>query len=31
VEKEAGNAAFSAKRYEEAIKHFTKCIQLDPG
>eukprot|EP00891_Asterochloris_glomerata_P002308 jgi/Astpho2/2308/Aster-x1064 len=25
-----GNAAFKAKLYGEAIKHFTECIKLDP-
>lgn len=30
-EKERGNAAFAAKKYEEAVRHFTRCITLDPG
>lgn len=30
-EKERGNAAFAAKKYEDAVKHFTACITLDPG
>ena len=25
-----GNAAFKAKLYGEAIKHFTECVKLDP-
>ncbi|GMH34298.1 hypothetical protein BSKO_02132 [Bryopsis sp. KO-2023] len=29
-EKEAGNTAYAKRNYEEAIKHFTKCIELDP-
>lgn len=29
-EKEKGNKAFSDKKYDEAIKAFTKCIELDP-
>lgn len=28
--KAKGNAAFSAGRFQEAIQHFTSCIQLDP-
>ncbi len=28
--KEQGNKAFSAKKYEEAIKHFTTAIEADP-
>ncbi|GAX82631.1 hypothetical protein CEUSTIGMA_g10057.t1 [Chlamydomonas eustigma] len=29
-EKERGNRLFSEKKHEEAIKSFTKCIDLDP-
>lgn len=29
-EKELGNKAFAAKDYNTAIKHFDKCIELDP-
>ncbi|KAJ7569117.1 hypothetical protein O6H91_01G061400 [Diphasiastrum complanatum] len=29
--KALGNAAFSAKNYEEAIKHFSHAITLNPG
>lgn len=29
-EKELGNAAFGAKDYETALKHFSRCIELDP-
>ena len=29
-EKAKGNRAFSEKRYEDAVKHFTVCIKLDP-
>ena len=28
--KAKGNAAFSAGRFQEAIEHFTSCIQMDP-
>ncbi len=28
--KEQGNKAFSAKKFEEAIKHFTTAIEADP-
>lgn len=28
-EKELGNIAFAAKRYDEAIAHYTKAIKLD--
>jgi tetratricopeptide (TPR) repeat protein len=28
--KEAGNKAFGAKKYEEAVEHFTKAIEMDP-
>ncbi|KAK9827318.1 hypothetical protein WJX81_003977 [Elliptochloris bilobata] len=30
AEKERGNAAFAAKRYEDAAASFTKCIALHP-
>ena len=30
VEKGKGNRAFSEKRYEDAIRSFTRCIELDP-
>lgn len=30
-EKDKGNRAFSEKKYDVAIKHFTSCIDLDPG
>lgn len=29
-EKAKGNRAFSEKRYEDAVKHFTLCMKLDP-
>eukprot|EP00197_Chlamydomonas_leiostraca_P003280 CAMPEP_0202873790 /NCGR_PEP_ID=MMETSP1391-20130828/24020_1 /ASSEMBLY_ACC=CAM_ASM_000867 /TAXON_ID=1034604 /ORGANISM="Chlamydomonas leiostraca, Strain SAG 11-49" /LENGTH=194 /DNA_ID=CAMNT_0049555077 /DNA_START=1 /DNA_END=582 /DNA_ORIENTATION=- len=29
-EKDKGNKAFSDKKYEQAISHFTTCIELDP-
>eukprot|EP01133_Synstelium_polycarpum_P015856 gene15856-18842_t len=29
--KTKGNAAFSAKKYEEAVGHFTEAISLDPS
>jgi hypothetical protein len=29
-EKERGNALFGRKKYEEAAKAFTRCIELDP-
>ena len=29
-EKGKGNRAFSEKRYEDAIRHFTVCIKLEP-
>ncbi len=28
--KEEGNRAFAAKRYAEAVDHFTRAIELDP-
>ncbi|KAF5835938.1 TPR-like protein [Dunaliella salina] len=31
TEKDAGNRAFASKQYAEAVEHFTKCIELDPG
>ena len=31
VEKGKGNRAFSEKRYEDAIRSFTRCIELDPN
>eukprot|EP00983_Pelagomonas_calceolata_P105080 1159092-Pelagomonas_calceolata.AAC.3 len=31
TEKDAGNRAFASKQYKEAVEHFTKCIELDPG
>jgi hypothetical protein len=31
AEKEAGNCAFAAKKYEEAAAHFSACIALDPS
>ncbi|KAK9830514.1 hypothetical protein WJX72_012158 [[Myrmecia] bisecta] len=30
-EKEKGNKAFGHKRYDDAVTHFTVCIELDPG
>ena len=30
VEKGKGNRAFQEKRYEDAIRSFTRCIELDP-
>ena len=29
--KDQGNAAFQAQNYEEALKHFTKAIELNPS
>ena len=29
AEKEAGNAAYKAKRFEEALTHYSKAIELD--
>ncbi len=29
-EKNKGNAAFAAGKYEEAIGHFTEAIKIDP-
>lgn len=29
-EKDLGNEAFQAGRFEEAIQHFTNAIELDP-
>ncbi len=29
-EKEKGNKAFADKRYDDAVNHFTVCIELDP-
>jgi hypothetical protein len=29
-EKERGNTLFGRKKYEEAIKSFSRCIELDP-
>jgi len=29
-EKDLGNEAFLAGRYQEAVDHFTNAIQLDP-
>lgn len=31
LEKDRGNAAFGEKRYAEAVKHFSRCIELDPA
>ncbi|KAF8072630.1 HOP2 [Scenedesmus sp. PABB004] len=30
-EKELGNKAFAAKDFEAALKHFDRCVELDPG
>lgn len=30
-EKERGNAAFGKKKFDEAIKSFSRCIELDPS
>ncbi|GIL86349.1 hypothetical protein Vretifemale_14661 [Volvox reticuliferus] len=30
-EKERGNAFFGRKKYDDAIKSFTRCIELDPS
>ena len=29
-EKGQGNRAFAARDFEQAIMHFSKCIELDP-
>lgn len=30
VAKEEGNKAFAAKKYEEAVTHFSRAVELDP-
>ena len=29
IEKEAGNAAYKARKFEEAVAHYDKAIELD--
>jgi tetratricopeptide (TPR) repeat protein len=29
--KDKGNAAFGAGKFEEAVSHFSRCIELDAG